>query len=77
MSEKDMLLLRNARSYLDYDTLLRFLFVQEDRYSEAVKRLEFDKHLGPYTLSQYGDWKHLSNFITRDTIERLGRYQKC
>ncbi|CAA0830040.1 AAR2 protein family [Striga hermonthica] len=42
----------------------------EEGYSCAVKRLEFDKHLGSYTLS-YGDWKQLSNYITKDTIERI------
>lgn len=52
---------------------LTFLNFQEERYSDGVKRLEFDKHLGPYTLSQYGDWKHLSNYITRDTVDHLGR----
>ncbi|KAG8373778.1 hypothetical protein BUALT_Bualt11G0060500 [Buddleja alternifolia] len=44
---------------------------EEERYSDAVRRLEFDKQLGPYTLSQYGDWKHLSNYITKDTIEHI------
>ncbi|KAK4426571.1 protein AAR2 [Sesamum alatum] len=43
---------------------------QEERYSDAVKRLEFDKQLGPYPLSQYGDWKRLSNYITKDIVER-------
>ncbi|XP_051117659.1 uncharacterized protein LOC127242240 [Andrographis paniculata] len=44
---------------------------EEGRYSDAVRRLEFDKKLGPYTLSQYGAWKNLSNYITKDTIERI------
>ncbi|KAL6555502.1 hypothetical protein OROHE_007174 [Orobanche hederae] len=44
---------------------------EEERYSDAVKGLEFDKHLGPYTLSQYGVWKQLSNYITKDTIEHI------
>ncbi|XAR51480.1 hypothetical protein NMG60_11006114 [Bertholletia excelsa] len=44
---------------------------EEERYSQAVKQLEFDRQLGPYTLSQYGDWKRLSNYITRSTIERI------
>ncbi|KAL0395890.1 UNVERIFIED_CONTAM: protein AAR2 [Sesamum calycinum] len=44
---------------------------EEERYSDAVKRLEFDKQLGPYTLSQYGDWKRLSNYITKVTVERI------
>ncbi|KAL0381445.1 UNVERIFIED_CONTAM: protein AAR2 [Sesamum angustifolium] len=44
---------------------------EEERYSDAVKRLEFDKQLGPYTWSQYGDWKRLSNYITKVTVERI------
>ncbi|KAL6587836.1 hypothetical protein OROMI_000814 [Orobanche minor] len=44
---------------------------EEERYSDAVKGLEFDKHLGPYTLSQYGVWRQLSNYITKNTIERI------
>ncbi|CAH2065700.1 unnamed protein product, partial [Thlaspi arvense] len=44
---------------------------EEERYSQAVRSLEFDKHLGPYNLSQYGAWKHLSNYITKDVIEKF------
>ncbi|KAH7533849.1 hypothetical protein FEM48_Zijuj04G0175400 [Ziziphus jujuba var. spinosa] len=44
---------------------------EEERYSEAVRNLEFDRHLGPYNLSQYGDWKRLSNYITKSVIERI------
>ncbi|XP_057491597.1 LOW QUALITY PROTEIN: uncharacterized protein LOC130777313 [Actinidia eriantha] len=44
---------------------------EEERYCQAVKSLEFDRQLGPYTLSQYGDWKRLSNYITKNTIERI------
>ncbi|KAK2643977.1 hypothetical protein Ddye_019172 [Dipteronia dyeriana] len=44
---------------------------EEVRYAQAVRSLEFDRELGPYTLSQYGDWKRLSNYITKSTIERL------
>ncbi|GFP78826.1 protein aar2 homolog [Phtheirospermum japonicum] len=44
---------------------------EEERYSFAVQRLEFDKHLGPYSLSHYGDWKQLSNYISKDTIEHI------
>ncbi|KAM7277889.1 hypothetical protein ACFE04_005023 [Oxalis oulophora] len=40
-------------------------------YSQAVRNLEFDKHLGPYNLSQYGDWKRLSNYVTKSVIDRL------
>ncbi|KAG6410144.1 hypothetical protein SASPL_128194 [Salvia splendens] len=56
------------------ERLVKVLEEEEDRYSDAVKRLEFDMQLGPYALNQYGDWIHLSNFITKDTLERLGRY---
>lgn len=50
-------------------TLFNF---KEVRYVQAVRSLEFDRHLGPYTLGQYADWKLLSNYITKSTIERLG-----
>ncbi|KAL3813306.1 hypothetical protein ACJIZ3_014574 [Penstemon smallii] len=56
---------------LKEERLVKLSEEDEERYSDAVKRLEFDKHLGPYTLSQYGDWKRLSNYITKDTIERI------
>ncbi|CAI9110600.1 OLC1v1010654C1 [Oldenlandia corymbosa var. corymbosa] len=44
---------------------------EEERYAEAVKRMEFDGKLGPYDLAAYGDWKRLSNYITKDTIDRI------
>lgn len=44
---------------------------EEVAYMEAVKRMEFDRQLGPYDLHQYGDWKRLSNYITKDSIERI------
>ncbi|KAL1215272.1 hypothetical protein V5N11_017036 [Cardamine amara subsp. amara] len=44
---------------------------EEERYSQAVRSLEFDKYLGPYNLSQYGEWKHLSNYITKDVVEKF------
>ncbi|KOM47015.1 hypothetical protein LR48_Vigan07g071900 [Vigna angularis] len=44
---------------------------EEERYSQAVKNLEFDRQLGPYNISHYEDWKRLSNFITKNVIERL------
>ncbi|KAI3462593.1 hypothetical protein Pfo_019256 [Paulownia fortunei] len=53
------------------ERLVKLSDEEEERYSDAVKRLEFDKQLGPYTLSQYGDWKHLSNYITKDTIDHI------
>ena len=54
--------------------LSHFSFVKEERYCQAVKSLEFDRQLGPYNLSQYGDWKHLSNYITKSIIERIGLF---
>ncbi|KAL6325979.1 hypothetical protein AAG906_038471 [Vitis piasezkii] len=49
---------------------------EEERYCQSVKSLEFDRELGPYTLSQYGDWKRLSNYITKTTIERIALDQQ-
>ncbi|KAJ0100279.1 hypothetical protein Patl1_21327 [Pistacia atlantica] len=53
------------------ERLVKVLEDEEERYVQAVRSLEFDRQLGPYNLSQYGDWKRLSNYITKSTIERL------
>ncbi|GAA0146365.1 RNA splicing factor [Lithospermum erythrorhizon] len=53
------------------ERLLKIPEEEEERYIEAVKRLEFDRQLGPYTLDQYGEWNRLSNYITKSTIDRL------
>ncbi|KAK7826553.1 protein aar2 like protein [Quercus suber] len=53
------------------ERLVKVLEEEEERYCQAVKSLEFDRQLGPYNLSQYGDWKHLSNYITKSIIERI------
>uniref|UniRef100_M8BUL2 Protein AAR2 homolog n=1 Tax=Aegilops tauschii TaxID=37682 RepID=M8BUL2_AEGTA len=44
---------------------------EEIRYSEAVKRFEFDDQLGPYNLDSFGDWKQLSSYLSQSVIERL------
>ena len=49
-----------------------FSFVKDERYCQAVKSLEFDRQLCPYNLSQYGDWKHLSIYITKSIVEWIG-----
>lgn len=51
-----------------------FINFKEARYTQAVCSLEFDKQLGPYTLSQYGEWKRLSSYITKSIIERIGMF---
>lgn len=53
------------------ERLVKLSEEEEERYCQSVKSLEFDRELGPYTLSQYGDWKRLSNYITKTTIERI------
>ncbi|KAK9115803.1 hypothetical protein Sjap_014750 [Stephania japonica] len=53
------------------ERLARLPEEEEERYSTAVRNLEFDRHLGPYSLSHYGDWKRISNYITKSTIERI------
>ncbi|OMO55566.1 A1 cistron-splicing factor, AAR2 [Corchorus capsularis] len=53
------------------ERLLKVSEEEEERYCQAIKNLEFDKHLGPYDLNQYADWKRLSNYITKSTIEQL------
>ncbi|WCJ25265.1 AAR2 protein family [Euphorbia peplus] len=44
---------------------------EEERFSYAVRSSEFDRHLGPYNLTQYGEWKSLSNYLTKNVIERI------
>ncbi|GJN12032.1 hypothetical protein PR202_ga30275 [Eleusine coracana subsp. coracana] len=44
---------------------------EEIRYTEAVRRFEFDDHLGPYNLDSFGNWKQLSSFLSQSVIERL------
>lgn len=44
---------------------------EEGRFCEGVKSLEFDRYLGPYNQSQFGEWKRLSNYLTNDVIERI------
>lgn len=44
---------------------------EEERYCLAVRSFEFDKYLGPYALNQLGEWKMLSNYITKSVIERI------
>ncbi|XP_021755038.1 protein AAR2 homolog [Chenopodium quinoa] len=56
---------------LEEERLVKVPDEEEERYAQAVKQFEFDRHLGPYSLSDYGDWKRLSNYITKDVIERI------
>ncbi|XP_068637838.1 uncharacterized protein [Aristolochia californica] len=44
---------------------------EENRYGEAVKNLEFDHQLGPYPLEHYGEWKRLSNYLSKEIIKRI------
>ncbi|KAJ9562097.1 hypothetical protein OSB04_007257, partial [Centaurea solstitialis] len=53
------------------ERLVKVLEEEEERYARAVQGLEFDRYLGPYTLSRFGEWKTLSNYITKTTIERI------
>ncbi|RCV32611.1 hypothetical protein SETIT_7G016900v2 [Setaria italica] len=53
------------------ERLIKLSEEEEIRYSEAVRRFEFDDQLGPYNLESYGDWKQLSNYLSQSTIERL------
>ncbi|KAI7739375.1 hypothetical protein M8C21_010718 [Ambrosia artemisiifolia] len=57
---------------LQEERLVKVPEEEEERFSQAVKSLEFDRYLGPYALSQYGEWKMLSNYITKNVIERIG-----
>ncbi|KDP22655.1 hypothetical protein JCGZ_02497 [Jatropha curcas] len=56
---------------LEEERLVKVSEEEEERFYQAVKSLEFDRHLGPYNLSQYGEWKRLSNYLTKNVIERI------
>ncbi|XP_074287419.1 uncharacterized protein LOC141612515 [Silene latifolia] len=56
---------------LQEERLVKVPEEEEERYAQAVKCMEFDKHLGPYSLNDYGDWKRLSNYISKDVIDRI------
>ncbi|XP_054797985.1 uncharacterized protein LOC129303018 isoform X2 [Prosopis cineraria] len=53
------------------ERLIKMSEEEEERYCQAVKSLEFDRHLGPYNLTNHVGWKRLSNFVTKSVIERL------
>ncbi|XP_058087854.1 uncharacterized protein LOC131234883 [Magnolia sinica] len=53
------------------ERLVKLSEEEEGRYCEAVKNLEFDRQLGPYSLNQFGEWKQISNYITKNTVERI------
>nr|XP_043617046.1 protein AAR2 homolog [Erigeron canadensis] len=56
---------------LQEERLVKVSAEEEERYSLAVQGFEFDQYLGPYTLSQFGEWQMLSNYITKSVIERI------
>ncbi|XP_050229591.1 uncharacterized protein LOC126678736 [Mercurialis annua] len=53
------------------ERLVKIVEDEEERFSQAVKSLEFDRHLGPYNLNQYGEWKRLSSYVTKHVIDRI------
>uniref|UniRef100_A0A0A0M0D1 Protein AAR2 homolog n=1 Tax=Cucumis sativus TaxID=3659 RepID=A0A0A0M0D1_CUCSA len=53
------------------ERLVKVLEEEEGQFREAIRRLEFDRQLGPYNLGQYGEWKRMSNHINSTTIKRL------
>ncbi|XP_062184689.1 uncharacterized protein LOC133888449 [Phragmites australis] len=53
------------------ERLIKLSEEEEIRYSEAVRRFEFDDQLGPYNLDSFGDWKQLSTYLSQNIIERL------
>uniref|UniRef100_A0A0D9W1Z9 AAR2 splicing factor homolog n=1 Tax=Leersia perrieri TaxID=77586 RepID=A0A0D9W1Z9_9ORYZ len=53
------------------ERLIKLSEEEEIRYTEAVRRFEFDSQLGPYNLDSFGDWKQLSTYLSQSVIERL------
>ncbi|XP_078431214.1 AAR2 protein family [Wolffia australiana] len=53
------------------ENLVKLSEEEEGRYSQAVKNLAFDRNLGPYALEHFGQWKQISDYVSKDTIKRL------
>uniref|UniRef100_A0A0D9XAW5 AAR2 N-terminal domain-containing protein n=1 Tax=Leersia perrieri TaxID=77586 RepID=A0A0D9XAW5_9ORYZ len=53
------------------ERLIKLSEEEEIRYTEAVRRFEFDSQLGPYNLDSFGDWKQLSSYLSQSVIEHL------
>ncbi|KAK1320747.1 hypothetical protein QJS10_CPA03g00497 [Acorus calamus] len=53
------------------ERLIKLFEDEEERYVVAVKKMEFDHQLGPYALDRYGEWRQISNYITKDIVERI------
>ncbi|CAK9215897.1 unnamed protein product [Sphagnum troendelagicum] len=44
---------------------------EEERYTEGVRKNEFDPNLAPYDLPHHNTWQHLSNYVSANVIDRL------
>ncbi|KAJ3692384.1 hypothetical protein LUZ60_012734 [Juncus effusus] len=53
------------------ERLIKLSEDEESRFSEAVKRLEFDSQLGPYQLNRCEEWKNISDFLSQNIIEKF------
>jgi hypothetical protein len=40
-------------------------------FAESVRNMDFDKYLGLYPMDNHSQWLGLSNFIDKQTIDRL------
>lgn len=44
---------------------------EEERYVGGVRNNDFDGNLGPYPIEWCQRWKELSQFISKEVIERI------
>jgi hypothetical protein len=44
---------------------------EELAYAEGVRNMDFDKYLGAYPMDHHSQWVGLSNYVSREVIERL------
>jgi A1 cistron-splicing factor AAR2 len=50
---------------------------QTSALEEALRRGTLNPQLGPYPLEQHSHWRNLSNFISREVLQRAGCGPNC
>ena len=54
-----------------YQTFIRLNEETTKNYSIGIDNLDFDQYLGNYPYEQISNWKDLTSFLNKDTINRL------
>ena len=61
-----------VRKWNEQEQMFERVAESEDlAYAESVRNMDFDKYLGAYPLENHQQWVGLSNFISKEVIDRL------